>query len=74
MPLLRYHNSLFFISLLLPPFKNNVKNVSSASPKLCIFFVLKVSYVQLYTLFLSYEYIMLSLKHILSITLITKPS
>ena len=35
-------------------FKNNVKNIYSASPKLCIFFVLKVIYVQLYTLFLSY--------------------
>ena len=56
-------------------FKNNVKNIYSASPKLCIFFVLKVSYAQLYTLFLSYEYIiLLSLKHILSVTLITKPS
>ena len=56
-------------------FKNNVKNIYSASPKLCIFFVLKVSYAQLYTLFLSYEYIiLLSLKHILSLTLITTPS
>jgi hypothetical protein len=56
-------------------FKNNVKGIYSASPKLCIFFVLKVSYVQLYTLFLSYEYIiLLSLKHILSVTLITTPS
>ena len=34
-------------------FKNNVRNIYSASPKLCIFFVLKVIYVQLYTLFLS---------------------
>ena len=34
-------------------FKNNVGNIYSASPKLCIFFVLKVIYVQLYTLFLS---------------------
>ena len=56
-------------------FKNNVKNIYSALPKLRIFLVLKVSYVQLYTLFLSYEYIiLLSLKHILSVTLITKPS
>ena len=56
-------------------FKNNVRNIYSASPKLCIFFVLKLSYVQLYTLFLSYEYIiLLSLKHILSVTLITTPS
>ena len=47
-------------------FKNNVKNIYSASPKLRIFFALKVSYVQLYTLFLSYEYIiLLSLKYIL---------
>ena len=46
-------------------FKNNVRDIYSASPKLCIFFVLKLSYVQLYTLFLSYEYIiLLSLKHI----------
>ena len=46
-------------------FKNNVKNIYSASPKLCIFFVLKLSCVQFYTLFLSYEYIiLLSLKHI----------
>ena len=56
-------------------FKNNVRDIYSASPKLCIFFVLKLSYVQLYTLFLSYEYIiLLSLKHILSVTLITTPS
>ena len=56
-------------------FKNNVKYIYSASPKLCIFFVLKVSYVQLYTLFLLYEYIiLLSLKYILSVTLITTPS
>ena len=34
-------------------FKNNVRDIYSASPKLCIFFVLKVIYVQLYTLFLS---------------------
>ena len=32
-------------------FENNVKNIYSASPKLGIFFVLKLSYVQLYTLF-----------------------
>ena len=56
-------------------FKNNVWNIYSASPKLCIFFVLKLSYVQLYTLFLSYEYIiLLSLKHIHHVTLITTPS
>ena len=56
-------------------FKNNVRDIYSASPKLCIFFVLILSYVQLYTLFLSYEYIiLLSLKHILSVTLITTPS
>ena len=56
-------------------FKNNVKNIYSASPKLRIFFVSKVSYIQLCTLFLSYEYIiLLSLKHILSVTLIKTPS
>ena len=33
-------------------FKNNVRDIYSASPKLCIFFVLKVIYVQLYILFL----------------------
>ena len=56
-------------------FKNNVKDIYSALPTLCILFVIKVSYVQLYTLFLSYEYIiLLSLKHILSVTLITTPS
>ena len=56
-------------------FKNNVRDIYSASPKLCIFVVLKLSYVQLYTLFLSYEYIIvLSLKHIHSVTLITTPS
>ena len=56
-------------------FKNNVRDIYSASPKLCIFFVLKLSYVQLYTLFLSYEYIiLLSLKHIRHVTLITTPS
>ena len=56
-------------------FKNNVKNIYSASPKLRIYFVLKVSYVQLYTLFLSYEYIiLLSLKHIHHLTLIATPS
>ena len=55
--------------------ENNVRNIYSASPKLCIFFVLKLRCVQLYTLFLSYEYIiLLSLKHILFITLITTPS
>ena len=55
-------------------FKNKVRDIYSASPKLCIFFVLKLSYVQLYTLFLSYEYIiLLSLKHILTVTLITTP-
>ena len=32
-------------------FKNNVRDIYSASPKLCIFFVLKLSYVQLYTMF-----------------------
>ena len=38
-------------------------------------FVLQTSYVQLYTLFLSYEYIiLLSLKNIPSVTLITKPT
>ena len=56
-------------------FKNNVRNIYSASPKLCIFFVLKLSYVQLYTLFVSYEYIiLLSLKHIHHVTLLTTPS
>ena len=56
-------------------FKNNVRDIYSASPKLCIFFVLKLSHVQLYTLFLLYEYIiLLSLKHILSVTLFTTPS
>ena len=56
-------------------FKNNVRDIYSASPKVCIFFVVKVSYVQLCTLFLSYEYIiLLSLKHILSVTLIKTPS
>ena len=40
-------------------FKNNVRDIYSASPKLCIFFVLKLIYVQVYTLFLSYEYIIL---------------
>ena len=34
-------------------FKNNVRDIYSASPKLCIFFVLNLSNVQLYTLFLS---------------------
>ena len=56
-------------------FKNNVRDIYSASPMLCIFFVLKLSYIQLYTLCLSYEYIiLLSLKQILSVTLITTPS
>ena len=32
-------------------FKNNVRDIYSASPKLCIFIVLKLSYVQLYTMF-----------------------
>ena len=32
-------------------FKNNVRDIYSASPKLCIFVVLKLSYVQLYTMF-----------------------
>ena len=31
--------------------KNNVRDIYSASPKLCIFFLLKLSYVQLYTIF-----------------------
>ena len=34
-------------------FKNNVRDIYTASPKLCIFFVLKLSYVQIYSLFLS---------------------
>ena len=34
-------------------FKNNVRDNYSASSKLCIFFVLKVIYVHIYTLFLS---------------------
>ena len=56
-------------------FKNNVRDIYSASPKLCIFVVLKLSYVQLCTLFLSYKYIiLLSLKHIHHVTLITTPS
>ena len=56
-------------------FKNNVRNIYSASPKLCISIVLQTSYIQLYTLFLSYEcVILLSLKHILHVTLITTPS
>ena len=33
-------------------FKHNVRNIYSASPKLCIFFVLKVICVHIYTLFL----------------------
>ena len=33
-------------------FKNNVKNIYSASPKLCIFFVLKLSCVPVCTMFL----------------------
>ena len=32
-------------------FKHNVRNIYSASPKLCIFFVLKLSCVPFYTLF-----------------------
>ena len=32
-------------------FKNNVRDIYSASPKLCISVVLKLSYVQLYTMF-----------------------
>jgi len=32
-------------------FKNNVRDIYSASPKLYIFVVLKLSYVQLYTMF-----------------------
>ena len=32
-------------------FKNNVRDIYSASPKLCIFVVLKLSYIQLYTMF-----------------------
>ena len=32
-------------------FKNNIRDIYSASPKLCIFVVLKLSYVQLYTMF-----------------------
>ena len=32
-------------------FKNNVRDIYSVSPKLCIFVVLNLSYVQLYTLF-----------------------
>ena len=56
-------------------FKNNVRDIYSASPTLCIFFVPQTSYVQLYTLFLSYEYvILLSLKHIHYVTLIATPS
>ena len=34
-------------------FKNNVRDIYSASPKLCIFVVLKLRYVQLYTMFRS---------------------
>ena len=46
-------------------FKNNVRDIYSASPKLCIFFVVKRSCIPVCTLFLSYEYIiLLSLKHI----------
>ena len=33
-------------------FKNNVRNIHSASPKLCIFFVLKLSYVPVCIMFL----------------------
>ena len=35
-------------------FKNNVRNIYSASPKLCIFFVLKLSCVPVCTMFLPY--------------------
>ena len=35
-------------------FKNNVRDIYSASPKLCIFVVLRLSYVQLYTMFPTY--------------------
>ena len=56
-------------------FKNNVTDIYSASPKLCIFFVLHSIDEQLYTLFLSHEYIILLLiKHINHVTLITTPS
>ena len=55
--------------------KNNVRDIYSASPKLCTFIVLQTRYIQLYTLFLSYEYVLLlSFKHILYLTLITTPS
>ena len=33
-------------------FKNNVWNIYSASPKLCIFFIPNMSYAQIYTMFL----------------------
>ena len=33
-------------------FKNNVRNIYSASPKLCIFFCIKLSCVPVYTMFL----------------------
>ena len=33
-------------------FKNNVRDIYSASPKLCIFFVLKLSCIPVYTMFL----------------------
>ena len=33
-------------------FKNNVRDIYSASPKLCIFFVVKISYVPVCTMFL----------------------
>jgi hypothetical protein len=34
-------------------FKNNVRNVYSASPNLYIFFIFKISYVEVYTTFLT---------------------
>ena len=33
-------------------FKNNVWNIYSASPNLCVFIVFRISYVQVYTMFL----------------------
>ena len=33
-------------------FKNNVRDIYSASPKLCIFFVVKITCVPVYTMFL----------------------
>ena len=56
-------------------FKNNVRDIYSAPSTLLIFIVLHSSEVQLYTLFLSYEYIiLLSIKRIHYVTLITTPS